>query len=43
MTLVISFNTAVMGNKVEIIGANEKNLVVIEKKTSLKNNTLIER
>ena len=43
MSVVISFSTAAMGNKVEIIGANEKNLVVFEKETSLKNNTLIER
>lgn len=43
MSVVISFSTTAVGNEVEIIGANEKNLVVIEKKTSLKNNTLIER
>ena len=43
MSVVISFSTTAVGNEVEIIGANEKNLVVIEKETSLKNNTLIER
>lgn len=43
MSVVISFSTTAVGNEVEIIGANEKNLVVIEKEISLKNNTLIER
>ena len=43
MSVVISFSPTAVGNEVEIIGANEKNLVVIEKETSLKNNTLIER
>lgn len=43
MSVVISFSTAAMGNKVEIIGANENNLSVMDEKTSLKNNTLIKR
>lgn len=42
MSVVISFGTAAMGNKVEIIGANENNLNVMDEKTSLKNNTLIQ-
>lgn len=41
MVLVIKFDTAVMGNRIEIIGVNEKNLIVDNKMTSLKNNTLI--
>ena len=32
MVLVIKFDVAVMGNKVEIIGANENNLIVDDKK-----------
>lgn len=41
MVLVVKFDVAVMGNRIEIIGANEKNLIVDDKMTSLKNNTLI--